>query len=176
MTVCMLSKFGDRFLSAGRVRPANQATTTILNWSGWCDHHTSASPAVIVWKVVGLHLFLNILPSNFMAGNRSESLVRSVHESSSEVTMTAYLTPSAWKRESAFFFFLKLGTILQTERKPYSHSCSSPQSTHDASYNILGLMQLPCWCCKLLCTYNITPEKPRMTTLVMKIKGDETAA
>jgi hypothetical protein len=28
---CLLSKFGDRFLSAGRVRPDNQATTTILN-------------------------------------------------------------------------------------------------------------------------------------------------
>ena len=80
------------------------------------------------------------------------------------------------KGKVLLFLFLKLGTILQTERKPYSHSCSSPQSTHDASYNILGLMQLPCWCCKLLCTNNITPEKPRMTTLVMKIKGDETAS
>ena len=46
----------------------------------WCDqgrgvdrtgqfrHHPLASPAVIVWKVVGQHLFLNIIPSNFTAG------------------------------------------------------------------------------------------------------------
>ena len=31
-------------------------------------HHPSASPAVIVWKMVGQHLFLNIIPNNFTGG------------------------------------------------------------------------------------------------------------
>ena len=33
--------------------------------TGQFRHHPSASPAVIVRKVVGHHLFLNIIPSNF---------------------------------------------------------------------------------------------------------------
>ena len=35
--------------------------------SGQFRHHLSASPAVIVRKIVGHHLFLNIIPSNFTA-------------------------------------------------------------------------------------------------------------
>ena len=31
-------------------------------------HHPPTSPAVIMWKVVGQHLFLNIIPNNFTAG------------------------------------------------------------------------------------------------------------
>ena len=31
-------------------------------------HHPSASPAIIVWKLVDQHLFLNLIPINFMAG------------------------------------------------------------------------------------------------------------
>ena len=30
-------------------------------------HHPSASPAVTMWKVVGQHLFLNIIPNDFIA-------------------------------------------------------------------------------------------------------------
>ena len=33
-------------------------------------HHLWASPTGIVWKVVGQHLFLNIIPNNFTAGTR----------------------------------------------------------------------------------------------------------
>ena len=35
--------------------------------TGQFRHHPSASPAVKVRKMVGYHLFLNIIPSNFMA-------------------------------------------------------------------------------------------------------------
>ena len=35
-------------------------------------HHPSASPAVIMWKVVGQHLFLNIVPNNFTARTERE--------------------------------------------------------------------------------------------------------
>ena len=42
-------------------------------WAGRADHtgqfwyHPSASPVVIVLKVVGQHLFLNVIPNNFTA-------------------------------------------------------------------------------------------------------------
>ena len=39
----------------------------VVDHTGRFRHHPSASPVVIVWKVVGQHLFLNIIPSNFTA-------------------------------------------------------------------------------------------------------------
>ena len=39
-----------------------------VDHTGQFRHHTLTSPAVIVWKVVDQHLFLNIIPINFMAG------------------------------------------------------------------------------------------------------------
>ena len=51
--------------------------TIICQFTCWgADHtkhfwyHLLASPALIVWKVVGQHLFLNIIPSEFTAGTR----------------------------------------------------------------------------------------------------------
>ena len=50
--------------------------TANYGWRGWGADHTDqfrhrplASPAVIVRKVVGQHLFLNIIPSNFTVGS-----------------------------------------------------------------------------------------------------------
>ena len=37
--------------------------------TGHLRHHPSAPPTVIMWKVVGQHLFLNIIPNNFTAGS-----------------------------------------------------------------------------------------------------------
>ena len=54
--------------------------TISYRWNGWgADHtgqfwhHPSASPTLIVWKVVGQHLFLNIIPTNFMARTKQKS-------------------------------------------------------------------------------------------------------
>ena len=126
---CLLSEFGDRFLSAGRVISDEQATRTILGWS-WEQ-----------WR-----------------GCRTSQRQPTWHHQHG-------------KGEVLSFF--KLGTTLETERKSYYHSCSSPQSTHDTSYNMLNLIKLTL-CCKLLSTHNI-PQKPRMAKPV-KIKGNETAA
>ena len=53
--------------------------TTSYNWGSWgADrtshfwHHMSPSPVVIMWKVVGQHLILNIIPNNFTVGIRRE--------------------------------------------------------------------------------------------------------
>ena len=35
-------------------------------------HYLSASPVVIVWTVVGQHLFLNLIPNNFIVGTRQK--------------------------------------------------------------------------------------------------------
>ena len=39
-----------------------------VNHTNHFRHHQSASPDVIVWKVVGQHLFLSIISNNFTAG------------------------------------------------------------------------------------------------------------
>ena len=126
---CLLSEFGDRFLSAGRVISDEQATKTILGWSWEQWRRCRTSQRQPIW-------------------HRQHG-----------------------KGEVLSFF--KLGTTRETERKFYFYSCSSPQSTHDTSYNMLNLIKLTL-CCKLLSTYNI-PQRPRMAKAV-KIKGDELAA
>ena len=48
-------------------RPLSKWPTWGAYHTGQFEHHPSASSAVIVWKVVGQHLFLNIVPNNYTA-------------------------------------------------------------------------------------------------------------
>ena len=48
--------------------------------TGHIWHHPSASLAVIMWKVVDQHVFMNIIPNNFTFGTRTEIFVWSGHE------------------------------------------------------------------------------------------------
>ena len=41
-----------------------------VDHTGQLRHHPSTSSAVIVWKVVGQHLILNIIPNNFTVGTK----------------------------------------------------------------------------------------------------------
>ena len=84
--------------------PKNFPGTALISgdWAHWCMrivslvhaewgpdhtvgqfwHHRSASPAVIEWKLMTQHLFLNIVLSSFMVGTKQmRSLVWSGHES-----------------------------------------------------------------------------------------------
>ena len=60
--------------------------------TGQFRHHPSASPAVIVRKVVGHHLFLNIIPNNFTA--RTERKVWCDRASTGSSVTNCWFSPS----------------------------------------------------------------------------------
>jgi hypothetical protein len=51
---------------------SSQLLNNVIGWGvdyiGYFWHPPLASPVVIMWKVVSRHLFLNIIPNNFMVG------------------------------------------------------------------------------------------------------------
>ena len=63
------------------------------------SHHPSASPVVIVWKVVTQHPFIYIVPNNSHNWNRTKRLVRSGHESHGHDVSTGLMVKGLpWSR------------------------------------------------------------------------------
>ena len=114
---------------------------------GRFQHHPSASPAIIImWKVVGQHLFLNLIPGNFIAGTKQKVWCDRGMTGRSH---GAVLTPSvgtsdcnSGKKMVGYHLFLNLilnNFTAETKRKAWCNVREEPKASVLSAHKICDL-------------------------------------